>query len=115
MYDIIYYRFLSGGIMDNTLLVAKWVSKVFPVIRYIILVLLALFAVATIVLVFMQIGQGSNTTNVVTGNADSYYSQNKGGSREGRITKLIYIFVTIIAVLAILFFITFNIYDGEFI
>lgn len=101
--------------MNNTLLVAKWVSKVVPVIRYVILVLLAIVAVATIVLVFMQIGQGGNSTNVVTGNADSYYSQNKGGSREGRITRLIYICVAVLVVLSILFFITFNIYDGEFI
>ncbi len=100
---------------NNTLLVAKWVSKVVPVVRYIILVMLALVAVATIVLVFMQIGQGGNSTNVVTGNADSYYSQNKGGSREGRITKMIYICVSILVVLSILFFVTFNIYDGEFI
>ena len=100
---------------NNTLLVAKWVSKVVPVIRYIILVMLALVAVATIVLVFMQIGQGGNSTNVVTGNADSYYSQNKGGSREGRITKMIYICVSILVVLSILFFVSFNIYDGEFI
>lgn len=101
--------------MNNTLLVAKWVSKVIPVIRYIILVLLAIIAVATIVLVFMQIGQGGNSTNVVTGNADSYYSHNKGSSREGRITKLIYIFVSVLVVLSILFFITFKIYNGEFI
>ena len=100
---------------NNTLLVAKWVSKVIPVVRYIILVMLAIIAVATIVLVFMQIGQGGNSTNVVTGNADSYYSQNKGGSREGRITRLIYICVGIIVVLSILFFVTFNIYTGEFI
>lgn len=100
---------------NNTLLVAKWVSKVIPVVRYIILVLMAIIAVATIVLVFMQIGQGGNSTNVVTGNADSYYSQNKGGSREGRITRLIYICVGLLLVLSVLFFVTFNIYDGEFI
>ena len=100
---------------NNTLLVAKWVSKVIPVVRYIILIMLAIIAVATIVLVFMQIGQGGNSTNVVTGNADSYYSQNKGGSSEGRITRLIYICVGILVILSILFFITFKIYDGEFI
>jgi len=100
---------------NDALLVASWVTKFVPVVRYIILILMALIAVATIVLVFMQIGQGGNSTNVVTGNADSYYSQNKGGSREGRITKLIYICVSILVVLSILFFITFNIYDGEFI
>ncbi|MFQ6723751.1 MAG: preprotein translocase subunit SecG [Clostridia bacterium] len=100
---------------NNALLVAKWVTKFVPVVRYIILVMLALIAVATIALVFMQIGQGGNSTNVVTGNSDSYYSHNKGGSREGRITRLIYICVGLLVVLSILFFITFNIYDGEFI
>ena len=100
---------------NNTLLVAKWVSEVIPVVRYIILVLLALVALATVVLVFMQIGQGGNSTNVVTGNADSYYSQNKGGSREGRITRLIYICVAALAVLSILFFITLKIYNGDLI
>lgn len=101
--------------MNSVMLVAKWVSKVIPVVRYIILVMLAIIALATVVLVFMQIGQGGNSTNVVTGNADSYYSQNKGGSREGRITKLIYICVGAIVVLSVLFFVTFNIYNGEFI
>ena len=117
MCDIITYVKLGfGGIMNNnTLLVAKWVTKVVPVIRYIILVLMALIAMATIVLVFMQIGQGGNSANAVTGNADSYYSQNKGGSREGRITRLIYICVGLIVLLSILFFVTFKIYDGEFI
>ncbi len=102
--------------MNNyTLLVAGWVTKVVPIIRYIILVLMAIIAVATIALVFMQIGQGGNSTNVVTGNADSYYSQNKGGSREGRITRLIYICVGLLVLLSILFFVTFNIYNGEYI
>ena len=89
----------------NNLLVASWVTKFIPIVRYIILVLMAIIAVATIVLVFMQIGQGGNATNVVTGNADSYYSQNKSGSREGRITRLIYILLGVIAFFSILYFI----------
>lgn len=102
--------------MNNyTLLVASWVTKVVPIVRYIILILMAIIAVATIALVFMQIGQGGNSTNVVTGNADSYYSQNKGGSREGRITRLIYVCVGLLVLLSILFFVTFNIYNGEYI
>ncbi len=99
----------------NNLLVAGWVTKFIPIVRYVILVLMAIIAVATIVLVFMQIGQGGNSTNVVTGNADSYYSQNKGGSREGRITRLIYVCVGLLVLLSVLFFVTFNIYNGEYI
>ena len=53
----------------------------------------------------MQITGGSNTSNAITGNQDSYYAQNKSGSREGRITKLIYIILGLIALFSILYFI----------
>jgi len=98
--------------MLNQLLVAKWISSSFPVIRTILLVALTILALILILLVFLQIGSGSNTNNVITGNADSYYSQNKGGSREGRITRWIYICVGLIALICVLYFITLNIYKG---
>lgn len=98
--------------MLNQLLVARWISSSFPVFRTIMLVCLTIVALILIMLVFMQIGNGSNTNNVITGNSDSYYSQNKGSSREGRITRWIYICLGIIAVLCILYFITLKIYKG---
>lgn len=98
--------------MLNQLLVARWISSSFPVFRTIILVCLTIIALILIMLVFMQIGNGSNTNNVITGNSDSYYSQNKGSSREGRITRWIYICLGVIAVLCILYFISLKIYNG---
>lgn len=98
--------------MLNQLLVAKWVSDTLPVVRTILLVALTILALILIALVFMQIGSGSNTSNVITGNADSYYSQNKGNSREGRITRWIYICIGLIALLCVAYFITLNIYKG---
>ena len=91
----------------NTLLatVPGWISTSFPILERICLVILALLALALIVLVFMQITGGSNTNNVITGNQDSYYAQNKSGSREGRITRLIYITVGLIALFSILYFV----------
>ena len=77
--------------------VPQWISKSFPVLQSICLVILALLALTLIVLVFMQINGDSDGNNVITGNQDSYYAQNKGGSREGRITKLAYIMVGLIA------------------
>lgn len=77
--------------------VPQWISKSFPVLQSICLVILALLALTLIVLVFMQINGDSDGSNVITGNQDSYYAQNKGGSREGRITKLAYIMVGLIA------------------
>lgn len=85
--------------------VPAWMSRTFPIFERICLVLLALLALILVVLVFMQITGGSNTNNVITGNQDSYYAQNKSGSREGRITRLIYITVGLIVLFSILYFI----------
>lgn len=92
--------------------VSEWVSTVFPIVRTVLIVLLAIFAVILIVLVFLQINSGGDATNVITGNKDSYYSQNKSQSREGRIAKLIYICVGVIAFLCILYFLSFIPYKG---
>ena len=85
--------------------VPNWITTSFPILERICLVILALLCVVLIVLVFMQITGGSETSNVITGNKDSYYSQNKSGSREGRITRLIYIVVGVIALLSVIYFI----------
>ena len=85
--------------------VPNWITPSFPIFERICLVILALLCLVMIVLVFMQITGGSNTSNVITGNQDSYYAQNKAGSREGRITRLIYICLGLIAFFAILYFV----------
>ena len=90
----------------NTLLatVPGWISTSFPILERICLVILALLALALIVLVFMQITGGGQGGNVITGNQECYYSSNKSGSREGRITRLIYIFVGLVALFCIIYF-----------
>ena len=85
--------------------VPTWITNTFPVFERICLVILALLALVLIVLVFMQITGGSETSNALTGNKDSYYSQNKSGSREGRITRLIYICLGVIAFFSVLYFV----------
>ncbi len=85
--------------------VPTWISNSFPVFERICLVILALLAITLIVLVFMQITGGSETNNVITGNQDSYYSQNKSGSREGRITRLVYIVLGLVIFFAVLYFV----------
>ncbi len=91
--------------MSLLLTVPQWMETSFPIFERICLVLLAILAVILIVLVFMQITGGSNTSNAITGNQDSYYAQNKSGSREGRITRLIYICLGLIALFSILYFV----------
>ncbi|MBR4998931.1 MAG: preprotein translocase subunit SecG [Clostridia bacterium] len=85
--------------------VPTWITKSFPVFEKICLVVLAILCLAMVVLVFMQITGGGEANNAITGNQGSYYSQNKSGSREGRITKLIYISLGLIAFFSILYFV----------
>lgn len=92
--------------------VPDWVSGSFPIIRTVLIILIALIAIVMIVLVFMQIGSGSDTSNVLTGNKESYYAQNKGSNKEGRITRWVYICFACIGVLILLYFLSFLIYKG---
>lgn len=92
--------------------IPTWIANTFPVFERIFLVLLAIVALVLVVLVFMQITGESETTNAITGNRDSYYSQNKSGSREGRITKLIYICVGLIVLFSIIYFVLVKIYSS---
>lgn len=85
--------------------VPNWITNTFPVFERICLVILAILCLALIVLVFMQITDGGESNNVITGNQDSYYSQNKSSSREGRITRLIYISIGLIAFFSVLYFV----------
>ena len=91
--------------MSLLLTVPTWIDNTFPVFERICLVILAVLSLVLVVLVFMQITGGSETTNSITGNQDSYYSQNKSGSREGRITRLVYICLGLIALFSILYFV----------
>lgn len=89
-------------LLANT--VPEWITNTFPVFERICLVVLAILALVLVVLVFMQITGGGESNNVITGNRDSYYSQNKSGSREGRITRLVYICLGLIAFFCVLYF-----------
>ncbi len=85
--------------------VPAWMSTSFPIIARICLVIIALLCLVMVVLVFMQITGGDDANNVLMGNKDSYYSHNKSGSREGRITRLVYICLGLIALFTIIYFV----------
>ena len=86
-------------------LVPNWIATSFPIIRYVFMGLVALSSIALIVVTIMQdTKEGGN--NVITGVQESYYSQNKGKTREGILKKLTIAFASIIALSIILFFVT---------
>lgn len=89
----------------------QWVTVSFPIIQKIMVGTLAILAVSMIVLVLMQ--EGSNAgTNVLSGTRESFYSKNKGSSREGRLKRWMAIAGIAFVVITILYFITLKIYNG---
>ena len=81
-------------------------------IRSIVLILMAIAAITIIVAVLMQPSNPDGGRNVITGTNDSYYSQNKGQTKEGRLKKLIIISAVVILVLTIAFFVIEKFFAG---
>ena len=84
----------------------------FPVIILFSL-LIFIAAVVMIVTILLQQSDAEGGTNVITGIKDSYYSQNKGMNREGRLKKLTIILAVFIAVAVVAFFVLSEIYGGN--
>ena len=91
-------------------LIPEWVTVAFPIIRYVFMFIIALSAVALIVAVLMQRENSSGGTNAITGAQESYYSQNKGKTKEGILRKITIAMASIIGVSIVLFFVTLLIY-----
>ncbi len=92
------FNLLANATLPN------WIVNSFPYIKFVLLCLIVLSAVVLTVLVLMQDSEGSDSTNAITGIKDSYYSQNKGMNRDGRIKKATVILSIFIAVAVVIFF-----------
>ncbi len=94
-------------LLDST--VPIWVSDSFPIIRIVLFCLVVACAIILIVTTLFQ-NEDSNDADVITGQQESYYSKNKGGSKDATL-KLITIITSIIAVVCvILYFVSLLIY-----
>ncbi len=81
-------------------------------IRSILLILTAIAAVAIIVAVLVQPSNPDGGRNVITGTNDSYYAQNKGDTKEGRLKKVIIICSVVILVLTVAFYVIEHFFAG---
>jgi len=100
------------NLLANSDLLPSWVVNSFPIIKFILLILIVLSALALIVVVLMQESEEGGT-NAITGIKDTYYSQNKGASKEGRLKKATIILSVFIAVAVVVFFILTEIYPNS--
>jgi len=98
--------FICGDVLPS------WIVNSFPVIKFLFLILIALSAIALIVVVMMQESDETGT-NAITGIKDSYFNQNKGMNREGRLKKLTIILSIVIAVSVVIFFTLTAIYPNS--
>ena len=93
-------RFLLGSTVD------PWISANFPIIRIVILAVVAACAIAMVVVTLMQSAKGEMGANAITGATyDSYYNQHKGSSKDGRLKNITITLGIVIAVLSILYFV----------
>lgn len=92
--------------------VADWVSASFPIIRFVLLLLIVALSVALTVIVLIQ---PSNTQGMggLTGQSDTFYSKNKGRTLEGTLKRLTVVISITLFVLAVLFFVTLIFYAGN--
>ncbi len=89
-------------LLADTELVAPWISSSFPIIRIVLFCLVIACAIILIITTLFQ-NEDSNNADVITGQQESYYSKNKGGSRDAKL-KLITIITSIVAVVCVIIY-----------
>lgn len=87
------------------------VANAVSIIQYIIVAIIALCALAIIFLVLFQKSNSDGGLNAISGVQETYFAHNKGKTRDGILRKLTVIFAIIIAVLAILYWVSLYIYN----
>lgn len=83
-----------------------WMTKSFPIIRIVLFCIVVACAILLIVTTLFQ-NEDSADTDVITGSQESYYSQNKGGSRDAKLKIITIICSIVITVCVILYFVSF--------
>ena len=96
---------------DENAETAEWIVKSFPIVKIVIMCLLALLSVAMIVLIVMQ-KSNTNGASAITGQSDTFYNRNKSATLQGKIKVLTIICAVCILVLCIAFFVMTQIYQG---
>lgn len=83
-----------------------WMTQSFPIIRIVLFAIVVLCAIIVIASTLFQ-NEDSSDTEVITGTQESYYSKNKGGSRDAKLKLITIICSSILAVCTVLYFVSF--------
>ena len=100
---------MNSMLLDKV--VAPWISSALPVIRIVLFCLVVLGAIILILTTLFQ-NEDANSADVVTGKQESYYSQNKGGSRDSKLKLITIITAIAVVVCVVLYLVSLLIYKG---
>ena len=87
------------------MLLADFNTEVLPIVRFVIMGIIFVCALVLIISTLLQSSADENGATALTGQ-ESYYSQNKGESRDGKLRKTTIITSIIIAVATVLYFVS---------
>lgn len=99
--------------MQKFLGVPRWVADSFPYIQVGLVIMIALCCLIMIIAILASPPEAGQGSNAVTGASESYYTKNRGSNNQGRIRNIIIICAVVIAICAILYFISYSIYQGD--
>ena len=103
---------LNSLMLADTTQVPDWMRDSFPIIRIMLFSISMVCAVIMIIAILFQ-SEDAGGTDAITGVKESYYAQNKGSSRDGKLKLLTTILAIIIFVCAIVYFATLIPYGGQ--
>ena len=97
--------------MDENAATADWIVKSFPIIKIVLVCLLAVLSVAMIIFILMQ-KSSTNGVSAVTGQSNTFYNRNKGATLQGKVKMLTIICAVCIMVIVIAYLIISQIYTN---
>lgn len=91
--------------------VPGWVADSFPILRIVLVCLMAAIGIALIIVIMFQ-PSSSSGMGALTGQRDTFYAKDKSKSLESVMKRITVVLGIIEGVLAILFFVTLFIFRG---
>ena len=96
------------------LLGASWFQDIQPYAQAGLVILIAVCCMVMVIAILASPPQTGRGSNAITGASESYYTKNRGANNQGRIRNLIIICALVIAVSAVLYFISYSFFQGGF-
>lgn len=101
----------KAGSNDEQQATAEWIVKSFPIIKIVLVCVLAVLAIGMIIFVLLQ-KSNSNGVSAISGQTDTFYNKNKGATLQGKIKVLTIIDAVCILVVCVAYLVLNTIFQG---